>query len=1617
MPDRHADVVSRLVDEAASRVARSIGSEYGPLGDRFTRIFFARVPPGDLAQLPADELAGIVLACWRRFVRRAPGVATVDIFNPTGTDEGFASVHTLAVTVNDDMPFLVDSTTDELTRRGWSVHMLIHPVMRVRRDADGRLLDLFAPDAAPADAAKESVMFVAFDEQTDSAVLGDVERSLAGVLADVRAAVNDWRPMLAKAWEAVGEVARSPAASAQDEIAEAQTFLEWLIKDKFTFLGYREYRFEASGSGVASSGAGEGTALRLVGGSGLGILRDETVSVLQGLRNFEQLPPVVQAFLRQPRPFMVTKSNRRSTVHKSVPMDVILVKMFDDAGRVTGERLFVGLFTSVAIAARAEETPYLRRKVRQVLERAGFDARSHDGKALLHILENLPRHELYQIDDDELLEMAQGVLHLQERQRTALFVRRDPFQRFVSCLVYVGRDRYDTGARRRFQDILERAFGGSETSFNVQLGDDPLARVHFVIQTENAGGRDVDVAAVEAELIEASRSWTDRLRGVLVARHGEAKGLTLLRRYADAFPAAYREEVPAEQVPDDLAMMQSAAAMGRLRGVLHRTVWGGVAYRVFNPGGPIRLSKILPVLASFGLPVAQEEGPFELQPGDGITVMLQDFVSTADPPPADRMEALAPLFEQAFVAVWEGAAGDDRLNRLVLAAGLDWRQITVLRAYARYLRQIRFASSQEFIADTLVAHAGFARDLIALFEAQFDPDRMPSAETAAEIEARLETTLGGVQSLEEDRVLRRLLNLVQSTLRTNHFQIDADGTNKTYLSLKIDSRRVEGLPKPRPLVEIFVYNQQVEAIHLRGGRIARGGIRWSDRREDFRTEILGLMRTQMVKNSVIVPVGSKGGFVVKRPPPAMAGREAFLNEGIACYRTMMRGLLDVTDTLSADGTVVWPPRVIRRDGDDPYLVVAADKGTATFSDIANAISRDYGFWLDDAFASGGSAGYDHKKMGITARGAWESVKRHFREIGIDTQSQDFTVAGVGDMSGDVFGNGMLLSRHIKLVAAFDHRHIVLDPDPDPEISWTERKRLFDLPRSSWADYDATLLSPGGQIIDRSAKVVRLSPEVRERLGIETEELTPAELMRSILTAPVDLLWFGGIGTYVRASAETDADAGDKANDAIRITAADICAAVVGEGANLGMTQRARIEAGRRGVRLNTDFIDNSAGVDTSDHEVNIKILMGDVLATGSMTIAERDVLLASMTDEVAELVLRDNYLQTQALTVEDALGVAALESQARLMRELGAAGRLDRTVETLPTDAEIATRQQAGHGLTRPELAVILAYAKMWLFDELLASDLPDDPQMDVDLVGYFPRPLQTRFHVQIGRHRLRREIVATSVANGLVNRLGPTFVPDTMEKSGMGPGDVARAFIVARDAFALPGLWAQIENLDNLVPAAVQARMLIATRALLERAVAWLLGGGRIDIARSRAAYSTGVSALATELDAILSAEDARAAEQRAGILEREGVPKDLASHVSRLPLLAAALDVTRISQSSGRTPATVASVYFALGHRFGIEWLRDQALAVKAGNHWQQQALAAIVDDLFALQSQLTVSVLMDGQGDDPVQAVTAFAASRPGPITRTERLLSELRSTPVLDIAMLAIANRQLRGLASV
>ena len=1616
---RAEQLKDELTEEVVRQVRERLGRTRAAPAERFVRQFYDNVPPDDIIQAPAEQLYGAALAMWQWGQQREAGQgprekakAKVRVYNPRIEEHGWQSHRTVVEIVNDDMPFLVDSVTAELNRQGLTVHLVIHPVVRVKRDAAGQLTELYEGAAAPTDAAPESFMHVEVGAVPDGEALTRAREGLERVLADVRAAVADWRVMREQVRGAVKDADAARATVPAEEVDEAKAFLDWVDDDHFTFLGYREYRFENGADGAEPS-------LGLVPGSGLGILRDDSVTVFDGLRNYATLPPDVRDFLRNPRVLMVTKGNRPSPVHRAVPMDAMLIKRFDAEGRIVGERLVAGLFTSVAYNRSPREIPYLRRKVAEVMELAGFDPQGHDGKALLHILETYPRDELFQIQVPELFDIAIGILHLQERQRLALFVRKDPFERFASCLVYVPRDRYDTTLRRRIQTILEEAYNGTCSGFTTQLTESVLARLHFIIRTEPGRVPAVDVADVEARLVQAARGWDDHLRDALLEARGEEEGGALFRRYADAFPTSYREQFNAETAVTDIERIEKAMAQGVLGINLYRPLEAEaheLHVKIYHEGRPVPLSDVLPMLEHMDLKVITEV-PFDVTvAGHAAPVWIHDFTARSQNGLPIDCAMVKEKFQEAFAAVWDGRMEDDGFNRLVLRAGLTAREVTVLRAYAKYLRQARIPYGQDVVESTLAEHSAIARKLMALFHARFDPARQTQNDPGLETE--IERALDGVKNLDEDRILRRFLNLIRNTLRTNAYQNGADGKPKTYISFKIDSRHIDDLPLPRPMVEVFVYSPRMEGVHLRGGKVARGGIRWSDRREDFRTEILGLMKAQMVKNTVIVPVGSKGGFVVKRPPASSAGREAALAEGIECYKTLMRGLLDITDNLDAGGTVVPPAEVVRHDGDDPYLVVAADKGTATFSDIANSVSIDYGFWLGDAFASGGSAGYDHKKMGITARGAWESVKRHFRELGHDTQTTDFTVVGVGDMSGDVFGNGMLLSKHIRLVAAFDHRHIFIDPDPDAARGWDERRRLFDLPRSSWADYDAGLLSKGGRIYDRGAKSLELTPEIRARFGIDKAHITPQELMQTLLKAEVDLLWFGGIGTYLKSSEETNAEVGDKANDALRIDGRDVRAKVIGEGANLGVTQRGRIEAAQHGVRLNTDAIDNSAGVDTSDHEVNIKILLNDVVARGDMTVKQRDRLLAEMTDEVAGLVLADNYLQSQALTVARAQGPDALEAQARFIRALEKTGRLNRAIEYLPDEEELSARMANRQSLTRPELAVLLAYAKITLYDDLLASDLPDDAFMGDDLTRYFPKPLRKTHAEAVERHRLRREIIATSVTNSLVNRTGPTFVKEMMEKTGMGPADVARGYAIVRDSFGLRSLWTGIEDLDNVVPATLQTSMILETVHLMERAVAWFLTScpQPLDIAAETEAFRPGIEALMGGLDAFLDAEEAGRLAARVGGYMEQGVPADLAHRMAALPVLAAAPDLVRIARRTKRDVSAVAAVYFILGRRFGLEWLRDKAATAKVENHWQKQAVAALVDDLFAHQTALTVRVLEIADQLPAESPVDGWIARHRPVVERVEQLLSELRTQPNVDLSMLAVANRQLRGLTA-
>ena len=1602
---------ANLIATVVRKARRRFKGNRRAAADRFLSQYYRHVPPHDLLEQSPDSLFGAALAHWNFGTTRAPGKAAVRVYNPSVKKHGWRSEHTVVEIVTDDMPFLVDSVTAELNRQGLIVHLIIHPILKVRRDKSGRLRELVETDESGTGVAAESFMHFEVTGQSGERLAG-ITASMEAVINDVRAAVEDWRPIRNTMAAIIEELESPPANVPAEDAAEVRDFLRWIHDDHFTFLGFREYLIKGDGERATVSANRK---------AGLGILRDPEFQVFRELHNLASMPPDMRAFVSRPELLMVTKTNRKSTVHRPVHMDSIGIKRLNAQGKVVSKRMFVGLFTSTAYNWSARDIPLLRRKLRKTCARAGFEPASHDGKALLNILETFPRDELFQISEDQLFRTALGILHLQDRQRVALFLRRDDFERFISCLLYVPRERYTMALRERSQKILEKAFAGEISAFTTLLGDAPLARVHMIIRTTAGRIPDYDAAKIEAELIEAARSWTDHLSNALIAACGEEKGLTLYRRYEDAFPAGYRDEFDATEAVADIAVIEETLDSGELGMNLYRPPGpdaNQLRFTVYHPHAAIPLSHVLPMLEHMGLMVA-DEIPDAVRPRDGGAdrVLIHDFGLETRNGAAVDLGAIRGNFHDTFRRVWRGEVESDGFNGLVLSAGLAWREVVILRAYCKYLRQAGIAFSQAYMEQTLTNNPTLTRQIVALFQTMFDPARADGAEArAATILKALNGGLDSVVSADEDRILRRFINLVESTLRTNSFQPTKNGAHKSYVSFKLDSRKVEDLPLPRPLREIFVYSPRMEGIHLRFGKVARGGLRWSDRREDFRTEVLGLVKAQQVKNAVIVPVGSKGGFVVKRPP-AGGDREAFQNEGIACYKTLIFGMLDITDNLK--GTKVVPPRdVVRRDDDDPYLVVAADKGTATFSDIANQVSADYGFWLGDAFASGGSQGYDHKKMGITARGVWESVKRHFREMGADTQADDFTVVGVGDMSGDVFGNGMLLSPHIKLVAAFNHLHIFVDPDPDPAKSFAERERLFALPRSGWSDYDRKLLSRGGAVFERRAKSLKLSSPIKKRFGISKDKVTPNELIRALLGTEVDLLWFGGIGTYVKATHESNADVGDRANDAIRIDGSSLRCRVIGEGANLGMTQRARVEYALAGGRLNTDSIDNSGGVDCSDHEVNIKILLDSAVAKGELSEKQRNALLARMTDEVAALVLTHNYLQTQAMSLVQAKGVDVLDDQVRLMRMLERTGRLDRAVEFMPDDETLEERAQNKIGLTRPEVAVLMSYSKIWLYDEILDSDLPDDAQLAEDLVTYFPRPVQDKLKTRIARHRLRREIIATRVTNSMINRVGGTFVTEFMEKTGMAAPDIARAYTISRQVFAFRELCEAIASLDTKVPAAAQTAMTLDINHLIEWTTLWFLRHGerRLDIGGHVAKYKDGIATLAACLDEVLPSHYLDDLRTRGRPYLDQGVPEDLALRIAGLVNLFSGCDIVRLAGRRKLPVPHVAKLYFAVGTRFKLGRLRAASGGLESETHWQKLAVAALIEEIYGHQLALTNQVLDFSDGATaPEKAIDAWVCKNHVAVERTEQLLSELRSVAVTDISMVAVASRQLRALA--
>ncbi|MGO4706690.1 NAD-glutamate dehydrogenase [Microvirga sp. 2MCAF38] len=1597
-------------DLTAAAVAL-LEAERATLPATFVSDLFGRVPPEDLSAYAPQTLADLARAAYAHLAVQRTGGADIRLIDLEVEHAGRRKDVTVVEVVNDNMPFLLDSTLAEIVSEGYEPLLVAHPILAVERDAHGNLVRLVGEASAPAPESVERESFIhihlpRIDEpQAREKLITDLKQ----VYVDVAVAVRDWVAMRGRISEIIRDYKTNPPPLPEDEAKEAIAFLEWIAENNFTFLGLREYRLPVNDV-VADP----------VEGTGLGLLRDPSVRVLRRGRELVAMTPEIRAFLAKPKALIITKANVKSRVHRRAHLDYVGVKLFDRGGKLQGELRIVGLFTSSAYNNTTAEVPYLRLKVARVVARAGFDPASYSGRSLLNVLESYPRDDLFQIDEDTLYEFAIDIMNLSERPRVRALARPDEFDRFVSVLVYVPKDHYNTDASRRIAEFLASVYEGRISAIYPAYPEGPLARTHYIIGRDEGETPKVPRELLEKGIAGIVRTWGDALSDRLAETVGGPRARALAARYALAFSAGYREAFSVEEAIVDVGILEQLSE-ARPRAVdLYRREGDDdtrVHLKVFSRGMALPLSERVPLLENLGFRVVNERTYRVVSTGasGADRVWLHDMTLERASGGAIDIAAIQDLIEAALLALFRGLAESDAFNRLVLEAGLGWRDVAMVRAFGRYLRQIRIAYAQDYLAETLARHSVIAEELVAYFYARFDP-RIETIETRtakeAEIRASIEELLKDVTSLDDDRILRRFINLIEAATRTNFFQLEANGLPRQTISFKFECAKVDGLPLPRPLYEIFVYSPRVEGVHLRFGKVARGGLRWSDRPQDFRTEVLGLVKAQQVKNAVIVPVGAKGGFVPKHLPPP-SDRQAWLHEGTESYRIFVRTLLQLTDNIEGDH-VAPPADTVRHDGDDPYLVVAADKGTATFSDTANALSAEKHHWLGDAFASGGSQGYDHKKMGITARGAWEAVKRHFREMDIDIQTQPVTVAGVGDMSGDVFGNGMLLSRALKLVAAFDHRDIFLDPNPDPETTFKERERLFGLPRSSWQDYDKSLISKGGGIFPRSAKSIPLSPEVRALLDLDKTEAAPSEVMTAILKAQVGLLWFGGIGTYIRAATETDEQVGDRANDAIRITGGDVRAKVIGEGANLGMTQRGRIEAACAGIRLNTDAIDNSAGVNTSDVEVNIKIALTTPERDGRLSYETRNALLAHMTDEVARLVLRNNYLQTLALSLAERHGVSDLGFARRLMHMLEAQGRLDRNVEYLPDDATLTERARRGEALTRPEIAVLLAYAKLTLHDALLESAVPDDPYLGKELDRYFPDEMRERFPDAIATHRLRREIIATQLANAIINRCGPTVVARLVDQTGTDAPTIAAAYAATRDAFGLTDLNFAIDALDGKVPGALQLSLYGDLQDLLMNRIVWFIRN--VDFLHTPldaivGIYGAGVADVGRSLRTTLAPGALVLLEERTKNLVAQGVPEDLASRLAALTDLVAAPDIVLTAQKTGRPVLDIARTHFALEAAFRLGALTHEAREINVSDYFDRLALDRAIDGIALAHRNLTAEIVSQGPAGE--EGVAAWSERRGADLARIRSAIDNI-VTSGLTLSKVTVAASLLGDL---
>ncbi|ACA86424.1 NAD-glutamate dehydrogenase [Shewanella woodyi] len=1598
---------SVLLENVVNLIHSKVPNAQAKQVEQFANCLYAHMSKDDLKARNDSDLYGAVLSLWNAANLTEKGESHIRVFNPSQSKHGWQSTHSIIEVIQPDMPFLVDSISMALNRVGITSHMILHTPLSIKR-TKGSISQVRYCDDADDKFEKVAVFLIEIDRQSTNKDIKQLEKEIESVLGDVAASVHDWKAMSGKLSSTISELATRPYPGHKQELEEATNFLNYLSNHHFTLLGYRRYDLRKV--------AGD---LELVPdtSSSLGLMnipgkpQPETGLLLSNFSESARREALDNSLL------VLTKSSEKSRVHRPAYVDYVGVKRFDEQGNVIGEDRFLGLYASNLYNRSPREIPLLSEKVQRVLDRSGLTPRSHDYKALMHILETLPRDELIQGNVQELAQVAHGVLEMQDRDKLKLFVRKDGFGRFFSCLVYVSKDRYNTKLREDTQRILAQHFKtNADVEFTTYFSESTLARTHYIVKVDN-NNMDVDVAAIENNLSEAARSWEDKLNDALSSTQGEESGTGLTKRYIHAFPRSYKEDVlPSSAVVDiqHLEALDDSHKLGMLFYQPQETALNNskVRLKLFHKDEPIHLSDVLPMLENFGLRVINER-PYELKTSENDTYWILDFLMTVQGSSTQSIADSQVRFQTALADVWDKQLEDDGFNRLLLETTLSGREVSILRAYAKYMRQIDATFSQAYIEETFTRYPQIAELLVKMFIRKFNPKL--KTRTLNKFVEQIDLCLEDVSSLDDDRIIRRYLDLINATLRTNFYQVAADGSDKEYVSFKFSPELIPEMPRPLPKFEIFVYSPRVEGVHLRGGKVARGGLRWSDRREDFRTEVLGLVKAQQVKNTVIVPVGAKGGFVCKQLPTE-GGREAFFTEGQECYRIFIRALLDVSDNI-INGEVVPPVNVVRHDEDDPYLVVAADKGTATFSDIANAISEEYNFWLGDAFASGGSNGYDHKKMGITARGAWESVKRHFREIGIDCQTTDFTCLAVGDMAGDVFGNGMLLSEHTRLVVAFNHMHIFIDPTPDAESSYKERARLFELPRSSWEDYNKELISKGGGIFMRSAKSITLTPEIKKMLETKKASMTPTELLKELLKMKVDLIWNGGIGTYVKASSETHAEVGDRANDTLRVNGNEVQARIIGEGGNLGCTQLGRIEYAANGGRMNTDFVDNVGGVDCSDNEVNIKILLNALVADGEMTLKQRNRLLVDMTDEVSRIVLQDCKDQTRTISVTQVRGAEQLKEQIRFIHYLEKEGKLDRALEFLPSEDELAERLANGKPLTRPELSVLVAYAKMVLKEQLLTPEITDDPFLSQLLIEYFPQQLQEKYSDRMVAHPLRAEIIATSLANELVNDLGLNFVQRMQDETGASVAEAAICYTMAREVFGLAGLTKNITSLNGIIPAVVQGEMLHQLRRNIRRACRWFLrhrNRGQ-SIQQTVEFFAPVFADLKANVHGYMVEDEVEGIRLEIAALIKEGVTEEVATNVVNMSTLFSALDIAQIAELESKPVALVAQTYFKLGAQVDLHWFLDQISAQPVANHWQALARAAFREELDWQQRSLSSVVLRTcTETCDANSIIAQWIDSNQGLLERWFHMLADFKTSQSHEFAKFSVALRELNLL---